>query len=479
MREALRVRLGRLLIAVLLCSALLLQTPPARASDTYDPAIPANLTTEHLSAEAAILIEESTGNVIFEKNADVVMYPASTTKIMTVMLGIMLGDMDEVVTTTASALAVPEDSSTIPLAEGEQVVFRDLLFATMVKSGNEGANLIAETISGDIGAFVGLMNEAAASMGCTSTHFANPHGYHDPNHYSTARDMAIIAREAMQYPLFREIAATTTFIMPKDNVYRQRTLVSQTQEFLTQTENNASRYYQYATGIKTGNHSEAGRCFVGSASKEGVSLISVVLKTGASSSLRWSDTKKLMEYGFSQYVSVTPETLYQMNPKIVDIASYALDDPDLGRLTLNLKKNDPAANDVIVTTQDRVNYLALNFNSLVSIEYTRDFVAPITAGETMGTLLYAPQTGGEIVEYTLTAARSVARRESLAPSLADIIAYTDADPNPFPRFSLELLLILLLPVLVTVGLIFLVRRLLKREHKKRARTIRPTKRYYR
>ena len=167
-------------VCLLLLFSLLFPSFPARAD--YDPANPANLQPEDLTCSSAILVEAGTGEVIFEKNADAIIYPASTTKILTTYLGLMLNDPDRIVTVSPSAMDVPDDSSLIPLSIGEQVRLEDVMYATMLMSGNEGANVIAETVAGSIFNFVNLMNNAAQSFGCISTHFANPHGYHDENH---------------------------------------------------------------------------------------------------------------------------------------------------------------------------------------------------------------------------------------------------------------------------------------------------------
>ncbi|MBQ4551649.1 MAG: D-alanyl-D-alanine carboxypeptidase, partial [Clostridia bacterium] len=412
----------------------------------------------------------------FEKNADRRMFPASTTKIMTVYLGLLLGDLNEKVTTTASSLMIPSDSSTIPLVEGEEIYFKDLLYATMVRSGNEGANLIAETISGSNEAFANLMNQYAVSIGCTDTHFTNPHGLHDENHYTTARDMALIAREAMQNKNFEDIANTTVYTLPKSNIYRARSLTCRTHDFFGDPE--SATYYEYANGIKTGNTNAAGHCFVGSAEKDGVEFISVVFYTPSYKAC-WSDTKKLMEYGFTQYVRTSVSELYQLSPKVLEIAKYDLEDEGLGQLELILNKLDTGADDSIVTMKNRVDYLASNFNDLVTIEYTRDFVAPITAGELMGTLTYYPEAG-EPIEYQLIASRSIAKRKLDFPSLDEIIQYSLSDENPFPRFTVETLAVLLIFVLLIWLLIKFIRRLFGfKGRKTRRKVIKPITRYYR
>lgn len=471
-------RLTGLLMAVILLTACFGMSAQASSSN-YDPNHPENLNDIDIDATAAILIEANTGLVVYEKNADARLYPASTTKILTTYLGILMGDMDATVTTSERALQVEEGSSMIPLALGEEVNFRDLLYATMIRSGNEGANMIAEAVSGSIEGFVALMNQYVDSLGLVNTHFANPNGLHDDNHYTSARDLATITREAMQDETFRDIVRHTSYVLPKDNVYRSRTLTSKLAEFMTDTE--SSYYYPYGIGVKTGNTSAAGHCFVGAAERDGVTFISVVLHCSGTNTYRycWQDTKRLMEYGFSQYVSVSVSELYAMRPKILEISKYDLDDPGLGQLELSINKLDSNNNDTLVTLRSRLDYLVGNFNDLVTIEYVHDPVAPITAGEQIATLTYYPEVG-EPIEYELVASRSIAKRMLDVPELDDIIRDTENDPNPFPRFTVEILFLLIGFIAAVYGIVHGIKRLLGfRSRKPRHKPIKPISRYYR
>ena len=199
----------------------------------YDPEHPDELTPDQLWAASAVLMTQDKGEVIFEKDPDSIRYPASMTKILTVLLGIMfVDDLQETITVSETAVNIPEDSSTMHLKVGEEIRFIDVLYGTMLVSANDGANVIAEVVSGDVDRFVTMMNETAASLGCQNTHFVNPHGYHDDNHYSTARDMAIIAREAMKNETFREIARTVTYQIPRTNMQRARTLTTKSDYML-------------------------------------------------------------------------------------------------------------------------------------------------------------------------------------------------------------------------------------------------------
>ncbi len=442
----------------------------------YDPEHPENLDPDQLYGLSAILITGDSGEVIFEKDAYTLRYPASTTKILTVLLGIMMvEDLNQKVTVSETAMEIPADSSKMGLHAGEEIPYIDVLYGTMMLSGNDGANVIAETVSGSIPAFVDLMNRTAEAFGCTNTHFANAHGYHDDNHYTNAYDMALITREAMKNETFREIAGTVTYSIARTNMTRARTITTKSEYMLTGSEEKPNKYYyEYATGVKTGSHSHSGYCFVGSASKEGVDLISVVFFTGKRA--RWADTIKLMNYGFSQYVSITPIQLYEMSPLTIETSSYSTKDPNRGKVSLLAKTREGGGNAVIVATKTEVEEMAANIQNTLLIQYTRDFTAPVTAGEVMGTMTYFEDNGSAAV-YDLVASRSVEARENAPKTLEQIEAETYADPNPFPPLNADMVLLILGPVFCLVILILVIRALRKKGRSRRGRAPKPVSRY--
>ncbi len=447
-------------------------------AEKYDEDHPENLQPDQLYALSAILVTEDKGEVIFEKDADEIRYPASTTKILTVLLGIQLvDDLEQIVTVSESAMNIPEDSSTMNLHVGEEIRFIDVLYGTMLLSGNDGANVIAETVSGSIPNFVNLMNETAAVLGCDHTHFMNAHGYHDDNHFTTARDMAVIAREAMQNDLFRTIAGTVTYSIPKTNKSRARTITTKSEYMLTGSEEKPNQYYYpEAIGIKTGSHSRSGYCFAGAASRNGVELISVVFFTGRRA--RWADTIKLMNYGFSQYMRVTPIELYNMNPIIRETSNYSTSDTNRGRLQLVCRRLDTASGEdpSIVATKAEIDRMAENLTDYVLIQYTRDFIAPIEAGEEMGTITWFPEHGEPVV-YSLTASRSVNVRENAPKTLEQIIQETYADLNPFPPFNFEFVLVISSPLLVLLLIILMIRFMIRRKKGRKIRIPKPVSRH--
>ena len=477
---------------ILFLSSLLLFYSPAALSEAttepipeptlspeaapYDEEHPENLEPEQLYALSAVLITAGKGEVIFEKDAYSVRYPASTTKILTVLLGIMLvDDLNQKVTVSESAMNIPADSSTMGLRAGEEVRFIDVLYGTMMLSGNEGANVIAETVSGSIPAFVDLMNETAEVFGCENTHFVNPHGYHDDNHYTTAYDMALIARQAMQNEIFRQISATVTYSIPRTNLQRARTITTKTEYLMAGSDEKPNKYfYPDATGIKTGSHSHSGYCFVGSAGRDGVELISVVYFTGRRA--RWADTIKLMNYGFSQYVSITPMDLYGMNPITIETSNYSTSDANRGKVQLVCRSRPDTGTAVIIATKSEVKQMASRIQDTLLIQYTRDFEAPVTAGEVMGTITYFSENGSTLV-YDLVAARSVSVRENVPKTLDQILAETYADPNPFPRFSLYTAIVFLGPPLLFATIVVLLFHLYRRVRSRGKKPPRPVNRY--
>lgn len=441
----------------------------------YDPEHPENLGEDQLYAKSVVLMEANSGKIIFEKNPDAIMFPASTTKILTTMLGIQNGDLSAKVVATATALDVPADGSSMDLRLDEEINFTDLLYGTMLCSANEGANLIAETVSGSIGEFVGLMNDTARELGCTNTHFVNPHGYHDENHYTTARDLALIAREAMKNDLFRKIVSTVNYTLPRSNIQRSRTLTTSNRLLRPSTEEyNNSYYYAEAAGIKTGYHSKAGYCFVGYAERDGVELISVILYSDIYG--RWTDTKKLMEYGFSQYVSITPIDLYNKNPITIETKGYSLEDSNMGKLPLTCVVAQSGTNASMIVKEDEVDSLSRNLRDTMLIEYTRDFSAPIEAGEIMGKMTYITPENKAVV-YNLIASRSIAQRENIPKTIEQIVAETYADPNPFPPFTAEMAFYLFSPFVLLIIVIRILRKLLRRRRERLARVPKPGRRY--
>jgi len=269
------------------------------------------LTTQ---AESAILINADTGAILYEKNAHALHYPASITKIVTAIcalekvgdnLDIMLtADQDCIGTITEEAfrrsnytlpayLLIP-DGSHIGIKRGEQLSLRDLLYGLMVASGDDAANVIAKHVSGTIPQFVEEMNLFAKRVGCQSTTFYNPHGLHHPKQQTTAYDMALISKEAMKNPMFREIVGTVRYTRPKTNKQEPSILIQ-----TNKLQRKGPLYYPKAIGIKTGYYSLAGSTLVAAAKDGDRTLIAVLLKVENGKD-RFIDAKNMFEMAFRQ-----------------------------------------------------------------------------------------------------------------------------------------------------------------------------------
>lgn len=265
------------------------------------PAIPAYAAGPVVTAPSAILIDAKSGKILYEKNANAKMYPASTTKVMTGILAVEYGKFDEVVTVGVNpSTKIERGSSQISLVPGEQLTMEQLLYGLMLESANDAAIAIAEQISGSVPEFAALMNAKAKALGATNTNFVNPNGLHDDNHYTTAHDLAMIAKYGMTLPKFREVVSTVKYTIPQTNKQPARDYITNGNKLIWKT---ADKYrYEYATGIKTGYTTKSKHCLVGGAKKGDVELISVIM--GAEGSNMYTDTTSLFDYGFANYQNV-------------------------------------------------------------------------------------------------------------------------------------------------------------------------------
>ncbi len=234
-------------------------------------------------AESAAVIDSFTGNFLFLKNENAIQYPASSTKIMTALLVIEAGDLDKPVTVDISDTKV--EPTKLDLQPGEQYTRRQLIYGLLLKSANDVAVALARDNAGSVEAFAEKMNRRAAELGANNSHFANPNGLHDPSHYTTAHDLALIARTAMQQPFFRQVVGTIyyTWKSPKGVVYQLR------------NHNRLLRHFAGCNGLKTGYTRAAQQVLVSSALREGHEVISVVLHTNKPGI--WDDSKALLTYG--------------------------------------------------------------------------------------------------------------------------------------------------------------------------------------
>lgn len=221
-----------------------------------------------LSALAAIVMDAESGRVLYSKNVDLKLHPASTTKIMTGMLLAEKCRPEEIVTAPTDINKVKESS--MHLMAGEQVSAEEMLYALMLRSANDGCHAVAVHISGSEAEFAKLMNERAQALGCTNTNFVNPHGLTDPKHLTTARDLALMARSAMKDPLFAKVVATQKHTLQRSLNMKDTLLVNRDKWLALDPR---------ARGVKTGWTKPAGHCFVGCATDKGVTFVTAILKS--------------------------------------------------------------------------------------------------------------------------------------------------------------------------------------------------------
>ena len=258
-----------------------------------------------IAAGAACLMDGETGQVLVGKELDLQLPPASITKIMTTLLAVENAELTDTVTMTdASVFSVPRDTSHLALTPGEELTMEQALMGTMLPSANDAANGVAETVGGTIEQFVEMMNQRAAEIGAVNTHFANPNGLDDPSHLTTARDMALITREAIQNEEFVKIFSTVEYVIPPTNKQSESRNIGAGNKLVFDF---TDYYYPEVIGAKSGYTIEAGHTLVSVAQKDGRTLICVVLAEQSSREM-YQDTVALLDYGFSGFTQTTLTT---------------------------------------------------------------------------------------------------------------------------------------------------------------------------
>ena len=338
---------------------------------------------------SALLMDYSSGKILYEKNINEKRYPASLTKIMTAIIVLENCELSDIATVSYDAvMSLSSGYVTANLQIGEELTVEQLLYVLMVGSSNDAAIVLAEHVSGSVEKFADLMNEKAKELGCTSTNFVNPNGAHDENHYSTAYDLALMARYAMQNETFRTLVSTTSYTLPITNKYDREDRIFRTTNSLLHldTSDRADNYYyQYATGIKTGFTTPAGNCLIASANKNNLELITVVLGAGQTKdglSQRYLDTLSLFDYGYSTY------TLKQIINKGGIIQTL-----NIKNATRKTKKVEAVvANDVYALMKQADKNSAV----LPEINLNDNLKAPLKKGDVIGSVTYTV----EGIQYT-------------------------------------------------------------------------------
>lgn len=339
---------------------------------------------ESIYSEAMYLYNLDTKEVVMEKNADKRLVPASLTKIMTAIILIekYKDNIGALSTTYVSGTSACFDElymtgcSTADIQIGEMVSYKDLLYALMLRSACEAANIIAYNVAGSLSAFADMMNDKAAELGCENTHFTNAHGLFWENHYTTAHDMAIITEYALSLPMFQEISCSPTYTMEATSFHTKPRIISHT-NFMLSKEQGGSNYCSYVRGIKTGTLDEAGRCLVTMALKDGYSYLLVTLnapqkdENGLNRYYNFEDHKNIYEWAFAnlRYTDIIlgTEEKIELPVEYGEDRDYVILKPN-GTYSAIWDKSVPmSAIHEVITTE-------------------KNIVAPVKAGDKLGTI---------------------------------------------------------------------------------------------
>lgn len=330
---------------------------------------------EEITAPNLLLGEINSKRILYEKNASEKIYPASVTKLMTAILVVENCELDEIVTVSENAVfSVPSGYVNANLQVGEELTVEDLLYVMLIPSANDAANVLAEHVGGSIESFSTMMNTRAKELGCIGSNFTNPSGLQEREHYTTTRDLYLIAREAITKPIIKKIMQTTQYTLPETNKYTNVKLkrVFTTTNYMIR-ENLKKYYCDYCIGGKTGYTSEAKNCVIEYAQKDGIELIAIVM--GENSSVKgkkFLDAKKMFEYVFENYENTQITT---KNEKYE---------------TIQINNGTKDTKNLDVLYKENINILKEKKNSKeieTSVEYT-NISAPISKGTVIGKIIY-------------------------------------------------------------------------------------------
>lgn len=422
-----------------------------------------DLSPAAVNAEAAICLDADTGEVLYEKQADKQMYPASITKVMTCLLALEYVEasaqgMDEVVT-VEHTYQLEKDAVEIYMKKGEQFTMEQLLYALMLKSANDAALLLAEHISGSEEAFVAAMNQKAAELGMTGTHFVNPNGLHDDNHYTTARDMAVLMRQAITNENFCKILHTMSYQIPETAQTPEIRYLSNSNRLLKESE---SAYYEPCMGGKTGYTSKARNTFVCYARKDGRTVVAAVLHSPLSAT-RFASGKNLLRYGLENFDSVDLAQLLAKETLSAQITSSE-EAPDG---TLEVPVNQVPQGEAKVTLRKTGTNGAPSADEYeAKIQWRENLRAPVVSGEVLGTVSYYRQGAAEAalvcdlvasrdVTAALDAPEATQADGSVLPVVTDPAGGLPARQNASVTTWMTVALIVLIALIVLVAFMLL------------------------
>lgn len=397
-----------------------------------------------LECKGAILVELNSGSTVYELNADERLFPASLTKVMTCLLALEKGTLSDEITVDGSLFAdMDSDASAVGLLDGETLTLEELLYCVMVPSANDASIVVADHIAGSVDAFVTMMNEKAAELGCKDTHFVNPDGLHDDEHYTTARDLAIITKAALESETFRTLCATTTHEVPATELSASRTIY--TTNYFLSTIISTKYYWEKVSGVKTGFTTPAGRCLISLVEEGSFSYLAVVLgaetpydENGEPVYGSFTESRKLLEYGLDNFEFAS--VLSHLNP----VAQVPVSGGRVNSV-------------VIAPAEDISALLPAEYNpEKIEVSYALDeeeeLRAPLEADQAVGTVTVTYD--GKVVGQTEARTIAAVERSSIVP-------IAEEEDRPFVR---------ILPILiVVVAVVLLIAAMMNRRRSRRRR----------
>lgn len=305
------------------------EIPASEVDSVYNMAVASNAlegwpSGPQIYSESGIVMDIDSGAILYAKNIDDQHYPASITKVMTALVALENYELDETVKFTWDDIGFLEyGDAHIGIKEGEELTMEDALYGMLLASANEVSHGIGAHMEGGYDAFLQKMNEKSEELGCTNSHWMNTHGLHDEEHYTSARDMALIGSAVFQYEKFREITNTYQHVIPVTNITTEQRYVHQNHKMIRDWD---SRYYEYCVGGKTGYTDQALTTLVTFATKGDVNLVAVVLRTHGGGNNAYADTRSMLEYAFNNFtkVSITKEMIANEHVAEWDEAAYVM-----------------------------------------------------------------------------------------------------------------------------------------------------------
>ncbi len=420
-----RLILG-LLTGTMVVGSLSFVTMPKVQAQEYWPS------SVNVASQSAIVMEEETGAILYEKNINQEHYPASITKIMTALVALENSDLEEVVTFSHNAaFGIDKGSSSISRDEGEQMTMEQCLYGMLLESANECAIAIGEHVAGgDINAFIQMMNDKAAALGCKNTHFSNANGLPAEDHYTSVYDMALISRAAFANEKFAEITGTRSYNIPPTNKHTEETLLNNHHAMLNYYQTN-KYLYDYCLGGKTGYTSAANSTLVTYARKDGMTLVCVVMNVQSPG--QYTDTRALFDYcfdNFSVYSVADNASLFDNNAQ-----------KDLGSLSDNI--------DLIKVSEDGVVILPKTAN----FADAKATVTPLQQQDedVIGKIEYTyadRYVGGANLIYTSSDTKSYPFH-NLKKEQGD-------ESSPYIKIDFKMILLVILLILGVAGILYLI-----------------------